>query len=307
MERQRVFGVGLSKTGTTSLAAALNILGVKTIHYPHDGQTYHELKSGDFRLSILNEYDGAVDTPIAPFYAQLDAVYPGSKFILTVRDKNSWLRSAEYDWSRYVDAQRRRGKLDEFDGFIRAAVYGTLDFDPDHYSRVYDAHERNVREYFRNRPGDLLILDICGGDGWEKLCGFLGIEIPKVPFPNENRGVADLLDCKVAIEALVTPGGTYILIDDYLLWDREPVDRHPIRLVERDGQYWGLPADDQTVIQEVERLRQAGAKHLVFAWPAFWWLDHYAGFRRHLESRYSCPLRNERMVVFDLQCERTGS
>lgn len=32
----KVFGIGLSRTGTTSLGTALNQLGIKTIHYPHD-------------------------------------------------------------------------------------------------------------------------------------------------------------------------------------------------------------------------------------------------------------------------------
>ena len=76
MVRQKVFGLGLSKTGTTSLAAALNTLGIKTIWYPHDEKTLAELRSAEYRLSILEEYDGAVDTPIVPYYAQLDKIYP---------------------------------------------------------------------------------------------------------------------------------------------------------------------------------------------------------------------------------------
>jgi hypothetical protein len=39
----------------------------------------------------------------------------------------------------------------------------------------------------------------------------------------------------------------------------------------------------------------------VFGWPAFWWLDHYAAFHRHLRERFRCVLRNERLVVFDLR------
>src|SRR5688572_13581789 len=95
---QKVFGLGLSKTGTTSLGGALNLLGIETIHYPHDQKTYHDLRNGNYRLSILEEYQGAVDIPVAPYYAQLDTIYPDSKFILTVRDKDSWLTSAEVHW-----------------------------------------------------------------------------------------------------------------------------------------------------------------------------------------------------------------
>jgi hypothetical protein len=299
----KVFGLGLSKTGTTSLAAALNILGIKTIHFPDDETTYRELSSGEYRLSILNEYDGAVDTPIAPYYAQLDRIYPGSKFILTIRDKNSWLRSAESHWKRITEEKRRKGELNKFREFIHAVIYGTIDFNPDRFSWVYDTHERNVRQYFADRPDDLLILDICGGDSWEKLCGFLDLEVPQIPFPDENRWISDRPLVSRDIEALVAPGETYVLVDDYLLWEGEPVNRHSIRLVDRDGQYWGPPADDETAIGELERLRQAGVKHIVFAWPAFWWLDHYADFRQYLESQHACTIQNDRMIVFDLHRE----
>ena len=307
MMRHKVFGLGLSKTGTTSLAAALNILGIKTIHFPDDETTYHELMSGEYKLSILNEYDGAVDTPIAPYYAQLDTIYPGSKFILTIRDKDLWLRSAKSHWEKITEEKRRRGELGKFREFIHAVVYGTVDFNPDRFSWVYDTHERNVRQYFGDRPDDLLILNICGGEGWEKLCQFLNLEIPQIPFPNENRWISDRLPISGTIEAVVAPGERYVLVDDYLLWEGEPVNRHSIRLVDREGQYWGPPPDDEIAIGELERLRQAGATHIVFAWPAFWWLDHYADFRRYLESGYACTLRNERMLVFDLHSEQTQS
>jgi hypothetical protein len=40
---------------------------------------------------------------------------------------------------------------------------------------------------------------------------------------------------------------------------------------------------------------------MVFAWPAFWWLEHYAGLREHLRSKFRCVLDNERLVAFDLR------
>ena len=58
---------------------------------------------------------------------------------------------------------------------------------------------------------------------------------------------------------------------------------------------------DLAAIRELERLRQAGASFMVFAWPAFWWLDYYARFRRHLRSRFRCALENDRLIAFDLR------
>ena len=47
-----------------------------------------------------------------------------------------------------------------------------------------------------------------------------------------------------------------------------------------------------------------GARFLVVGWPAFWWLDYYAGFRDYLRSEYRPILDNDRLVVFDLGGDR---
>jgi Sulfotransferase domain/UDP-glucoronosyl and UDP-glucosyl transferase len=88
--RRKVFGIGLSRTGTSSLTQALNILGYKAIHFPHDNVTRAELYrffasgSGRLSLSLLQEADAITDTPACCVYKALDQGYPGSKFILTV-------------------------------------------------------------------------------------------------------------------------------------------------------------------------------------------------------------------------------
>ena len=67
------------------------------------------------------------------------------------------------------------------------------------------------------------------------------------------------------------------------------------------GQYWGAPPDDATAIKELERLQRSGASFMVFAWPAFWWFDHYPGLCEHLRSKFRCVLENERLVALDLR------
>src|SRR5262245_15243677 len=131
---QKVFGIGLSRTGTTSLSEALNLLGIKTIHFPWDAQTYEDLTRGNYRLTLLEQYQGVVDTTVAPYYAHMDNAYPDIKFILTVREKESWLRSckAELEHSDWV---ARQAFLPEqfwkFKEFILAAVYGVHHFQRD--------------------------------------------------------------------------------------------------------------------------------------------------------------------------------
>jgi hypothetical protein len=70
---------------------------------------------------------------------------------------------------------------------------------------------------------------------------------------------------------------------------------------EHAGQYAGPPADDEAAVTELDRLRRAGATHFAVAWPAFWWLDHYRAFCSHLQSNFRCVLRNDRVVLFDLE------
>lgn len=103
------------------------------------------------------------------------------------------------------------------------------------------------------------------------------------------------------IAATVPRGAALVLIDNDEWGTGDVVNgRRRIPFLERDGQYWGAPPDDETAVRELERLRAAGAAYAVLAWPAFWWLDCYAGLRDHLRSHYPCRLENDRLVIFDL-------
>ena len=48
-------------------------------------------------------------------------------------------------------------------------------------------HNHCVFEYFNDREEDFLAMDITRGDGWQKLCAFLGKPTPSVPFPHANK------------------------------------------------------------------------------------------------------------------------
>ena len=76
----RCWGIGLSRTGTTSFCEALRLLGYKNVvHNPE----YAELK----------DLNGGSDLGVIVFYKYLDYKFPGSKFVLTLRDDlESWLR-----------------------------------------------------------------------------------------------------------------------------------------------------------------------------------------------------------------------
>lgn len=99
----------------------------------------------------------------------------------------------------------------------------------------------------------------------------------------------------------VPPGSSFILVDDDQ-WGSEQSfpSRRSYPFLEKNGQYWGPPPDDATAMAELERLRQAGAAYIVFAWPSFWWLQHYTGLRQHLHDHFPCVLDNQRLLIFHL-------
>ncbi|MEA2563615.1 MAG: hypothetical protein QOH06_5119 [Acidobacteriota bacterium] len=299
MSDRKVFGLGLSKTGTSSLAEALNVLGIRTIHYPSDDSTYECLRNGRYRLPILEEYQGAVDIPVAPFYAQLDAEYPGSRFVLTVREPAAWLRSVELHWELMMDWWHRYPDFKRFQEFISARVYGSVGFSREGFLAAYENHRRNVEQYFRNRPGDLLVLDICGGEGWEALCPFLGVGTPEAPFPHANEWMHQLLTATRELAAVVPPGESMVLVDQDAFGKGFTAGRHAVPFIEREGRYWGPPADGAQAVAELIRLIAAGTRFVVFGWPAFWWLDFYTELRDHLAERFTCVLDNDRLKVFD--------
>ncbi|MCC2671831.1 MAG: hypothetical protein K0Q72_4302 [Armatimonadetes bacterium] len=107
------------------------------------------------------------------------------------------------------------------------------------------------------------------------------------------------------LQELMPAGGDFILVDDDQWRAAFTNGRRPIPFVERDGQYWGPPADDAAAIQEVQRSREAGVGYLVVGRPAFWWLDQYSGLRDYLRANFPCPVENEHLVVFNLRKEQS--
>lgn len=189
--QSKVFGVGLSRTGTRSLTAALRVLGFDTVHYPTDRATLDTLARGDACFSLLEHYAGITDITVSPYYEDLDHRWPGSKFILTVRDEESWLRSCRTHWanpSNYKKGEEHRVYM-EIKWFLRAAVYGCHEFNEERFRRAYRRHVENVTRYFTGRENDLLVLNIAAGEGYERLAPFLGVPVPEQPFPHNKRQV----------------------------------------------------------------------------------------------------------------------
>jgi len=177
----KIFGIGLNKTGTSTLRHCGNILGYRCI-----GCNKKLLKDviakRDFThiKETVSRYDLFEDWPWPLIYKELDVMYPGSKFILTVRrNETVWL-----------DSLMRHSMRSHPTHHCRKLVFGH-NF-PQRWGRehmdFYVRHNNEVRAYFSGRDSDFR--EICweNGDGWEKLCEFLGKDVPDIPLPHANKG-----------------------------------------------------------------------------------------------------------------------
>jgi len=164
----------MPKTGTASLNRALQILGFKSTHGAGVRAQYIR---GDY--SFVDDFE-AVTNLFEHMYPVIDVAYPGTRFIWTYRDMKSWLRSVSSAYKVRPETELA----------LRAwlAAFHHADFDRAIFHRVNETHKLGVDRYFHRRSRDILRMNVCAGEGWEKLCPFLGCPVPVgVPFPHANK------------------------------------------------------------------------------------------------------------------------
>jgi len=173
----KVFCIGFHKTGTTSLNHSLSRLGYSLTGPNGVGDPSIATNVYDMCYELAEQYDAFADNPWPIVFKEMDQRYPGSKFILTLRSVDEWYESISRHFKDTTTP-------------MRAWIYGAGSpvgnetIYKDRFNRHYD----EVREYFTNRETDLLEFDLIGGDGWDKLCSFLGKDIVNKEFPHLNKG-----------------------------------------------------------------------------------------------------------------------
>lgn len=189
----RVFGIGLHKTATTSLHAALTAIGIESFHWG-TGEApliWYEMQALG-RSKTLEQFYALSDLPIPLLYKQLDTSYPGSKFILTVRNEHDWIESVRRLWSYEHNPTRGIWDIYPFSNYIHTVLYGQKEFNAELFLARYRRHNDEVREYFKRRPDDLLVMDMDLGGDFGALCRFLGRPVPEAAYPQANRSAVEV-------------------------------------------------------------------------------------------------------------------
>ena len=201
----KVICAGLAKTGTTSLAKALQVLGYNVYDYQEHFDFHRQEWLDSFETDRLPNFkkiyegvDAITDVPPAFWFEEISAVFPDAKIILTVRDsEDAWLKS----WKENLQLSRMpfhvrilmiivpwMRKLKHFMATSRLAIYGSCNPEATALYRVkYRQHNERVQAVI---PAEkLLVFNV--KQGWKPLCEFLGCDVPSIPFPRANVAHSD--------------------------------------------------------------------------------------------------------------------
>ncbi|OSX81166.1 hypothetical protein BU14_0025s0047 [Porphyra umbilicalis] len=210
----KVIGAGFGRTGTKSLQAALEILlgapcyHMETIVQPNavaglagDLAAWEAVastgRSPDWRsLFDARGVAATVDFPVCLYYAELASAYPDAKVILSVRPAADWFRSwaaltatiPQFAWLCPVVPRFRR-VVAMITALIFAPVFDApriADGVPMDEATCITEYERHNAEVVATIPPERLLVYHLG-DGWAPLCDFLGLPVPSVPYPHQNK------------------------------------------------------------------------------------------------------------------------
>ncbi len=166
----KIIGVGLPKTGTNSLAAALEMLGVRDIEHRPDLVLRRYRMSGRFDIGRL---DAVMDINPWPLQA-IRRAYPGALLVHTKRPLKEWLVSCEAHFTINP----------EYNEAGRLEIFGVTRWSREAFEDTHTHHGAYVADFFRNDIGPHVSMDV--RDGWGPLCGALGIPQPTQTFPHMN-------------------------------------------------------------------------------------------------------------------------
>jgi len=151
--KKKIFGIGLPRTGSTSLAEALRMLGYK-------GSNFCSLNNIHTVDKTEEKKSFQIDNSFFKIYQNLFEQNSNAKFILTIRDNSSWRKSM----SGF-----------EYDNNILPNI---------------NKYKDEVKKFFRSKNAEdqLLMINLTelnDKEKWNMICDFLNEEnVPNLTFPH---------------------------------------------------------------------------------------------------------------------------
>ena len=190
----KVIGAGLGRTGTHSLAVALDRLGFGPCYTIFDMKKHHEMWQSALDgqpvnwIALFENFQSTMEWPAVSFLPELVEIFPEAKVILTLRNAESWYDSAAStifpsleSTAQHPDLEiRKRTRLSR-----RLVLH--RQFNGEYWNKtktiaVYQNHIRTVKLLIPKE--NLLCFDV--KSGWSPLCSFLDVDEPSEPFPKIN-------------------------------------------------------------------------------------------------------------------------
>ncbi|CAJ1404824.1 unnamed protein product [Effrenium voratum] len=189
----KVLDVGPPRTGTQSMHAAMQILGMEALHsgyHQSERKTACKYLFGNGTLenvwATLSKYDAAMDEPFHLLYEEVMETFPEAKFVLQVKDPEAW-------YENYLAMER--GLFPNGDPLKFApswqkkcnavGVWGCNWHTPTASSKkaCMDNFKRHIARVQEVIPAHrLLVYD--WADGWAALSHFLQLPVPEGLFPS---------------------------------------------------------------------------------------------------------------------------
>lgn len=203
--KTKYFCIGRNKTGTTSLKRAFEDLGFIVGDQATAEKLYDSYFFENEFLPIIKYCETAEvfqDVPFSHFATleHIDKAYPGSKFILTIRDDaEQWYCSLIKFNAKHFGLGGRIPTAEDLKNatYVRKGykyntikAHGTSDEDPYNKEimiRHYEKHNASVIDYFKDRPDDLLVINLSEENAYRKFVEFLKVDSPYSAFPWENK------------------------------------------------------------------------------------------------------------------------
>lgn len=187
----KVIGAGYGRTGTASLKIALDTLGMGPCHHmsevlPHPERVarWARIGAGSPEWDAAFEgYNATVDWPACTHYKAIADHYPDAKVILSIRDADRWFDSVFATiLNEQVCAFLANTPMGEMLDRNIWKLFGGFMHDRAPMVAAFNRHTEEVKRTIP--PERLLVFE--AKDGWEPLCAFLGVAVPRQPYPHVN-------------------------------------------------------------------------------------------------------------------------